>query len=340
MTPISMTAQPQADLNNTAPSSPLAPWQTMIGNSELKVSRIGLGCWPMAGITSIGVSDEDSVRTVHAAMDQGINFFDTAYAYGYDGRSDKILRTALQSNRPDTVIAHKVGTHWGERKERCVDGTESRLIAQAEECLVRLKTDYVDLIYLHAPDPSISIEESAGAIAEICRRGWARYAGVSNVDAAQAARFHAVCPIVAIQPYFNMFQQESVHGLSAFARSNNISMVCFWILMKGLLSGSMQRDHVFDPSDRRLTYPIYRGDAWQRAQDVLDRLRAMALEMGCTVSQLVIAWSLAAPGVSVALVGAKRPEQIVETAQAMHLQLTPDVIATIDGWIQANPLPI
>jgi aryl-alcohol dehydrogenase-like predicted oxidoreductase len=304
-----------------------------LGSSDLIVSRVGLGCWPMAGITSVGVSDQDSIATVHAALDNGINFFDTAYAYGYDGRSDHVLRAAFGKKRADVIVAHKVGTHWNSDKQRCIDGSPSRLIDQAQQCLTRLGTDYVDVMYLHTPDPEIAIEESAGAIAEICRRGWARYAAVSNVDADQAQRFHAVCPVVAIQPYFNMFQQDAVQSLIGFATASNAAIVCYWVLMKGLLSGKLHRDHVFDPSDRRLTYPIFQGAAWQRAQDLLDQLRTLSRELDCTVSQLVIAWSLASPGVGVALLGAKRPSQIEESAQAMHLQLKPDVIKKINSWL-------
>ena len=287
----------------------------------------------MAGISSVGISDDDSISTVQTALDQGINFFDTAYAYGYDGRSDNVLRIALENRRHEAVIAHKVGTNWNSERQRCIDGRPATLLDQAAKCLARLNTDYVDVIYLHAPDPNVPIEESAGAIAEICNRGWARYAGVSNVDTEQAKRFHAECKVVAIQPYFNMFQQEMVQGLLQFAHSQQISMVCYWILMKGLLSGNLRREHVFDPADRRLTYPIFQGEAWQRAQNLLDKLRALASDLGCTITQLVTAWSLNAPGVTVALVGAKRPAQMIESAKALDLRLEPEIVYRINRWI-------
>lgn len=304
-----------------------------LGHSDLYVSRIGLGCWPMAGITSVGVSDHESIATVEAAIAHGINFFDTAFAYGYDGRSDRVLRAGIGMNRDKVVIAHKVGTYWNENKERCIDGTPQRLKRDAEECVRRLGVSYVDLMYLHTPDPHVPIEQSAAAIHDICKSGLARYAAVSNVTADQAAKFHSVCPVVAIQPHFNMFQQEAVKELLAFAESNQIAMVCYWVLMKGLLAGKLRRDHEFDPTDRRLTYPIFQGEAWQRAQDLLDKLRAMASELGCTVSQLVIAWTLAQPGISVALLGAKHPDQITETAHAMHLSLDESVVSEINGYL-------
>ncbi|MEQ1825843.1 MAG: aldo/keto reductase [Pirellula sp.] len=324
-------------LNNISPLQGGATHLVQLGNSDLMVSRVGLGCWPMAGITSTGVSDEESIATVKAALDHGINFFDTAYAYGFDGRSDRVLRIGLGDRRKNVVIAHKVGTHWNEKKERCIDGSPVRLIAQAEECLMRLNTDFIDLMYLHTPDPHVPIQESAGAIKELLDRGWVRFAAVSNVTSEQAANFEAVCPVVAIQPYFNMFQRDAVESLAPFTQSHNVAIVCYWVLMKGLLAGKLKRDHVFDPADRRLTYPVFQGQAWHRAQDLLDRLRAMSLELGITVSQLVIAWTLQQPGISVALLGAKRPDQIAETSHAMHIKLEQHAIQTINHWIrQAN----
>ena len=290
----------------------------------------------MSGISSLGVTDELSEATIYAAFDQGINFFDTAYSYGYDGRSDRVLGKALQNQRASAIIAHKVGAHWDEKKQRVVDGSRKTLIAHAQECLTRLGTDYVDVMYLHCPDPLVPIEESAEAIAEICKRGWARYAAVSNVSPEQAERFSAVCPIIAIQPYFNMFQQDAVRELLPFSSANNVSMVCFWVLMKGLLSGRLKRDHVFDPTDRRLSYPIFQGQAWQDAQNVLDRLRHFASELDCTVAQLVVTWSLTQPGVNVALLGAKRPEQIIESAHSMHLAIDAEILEQITALVQSN----
>lgn len=289
----------------------------------------------MAGISSMGIDDEQSVRTVQAALDHGINFFDTAYSYGYDGRSDRVLRTALQGKRDQAVIAHKVGMHWDAQKQRVLDGRPETLVAHAEECLSRVGLEYVDVMYLHSPDPNVPIEESAGAIREICKRGWARYAAVSNVNAEHATRFISECPVVAIQPYFNMFQRDAVHDLLPIVQSNNISLVCYWVLMKGLLSGYLQRDHVFDPSDRRLTYAVFQGNAWTQSQDLLDKLRALALELNCTVTQLVLAWSLTQLGVSVALSGAKRPDQIIESAKAMTLRLEDSVVTKILGWVES-----
>lgn len=307
-----------------------------LGNSDLMVSSVGFGCWPMAGITSIIDSTDEVRASIVAALDAGVNFFDTAYSYGYAGESDRLLREALAGRRDEAIIASKAGMYWNENRQRVLDSSGATLIKHAEEILTRLGTDRLDLFYLHTPDGQTPIEESAEAIGQIVQRGLARYAAVSNVSLAQAQAFHAICPVIAIQPYFNMLQQDAVAGLREFCERENIGLVCYWVLMKGLLAGHLSRHHQFDPRDRRLNYDIFRGESWQRNQDLVDQLRAIAGRTGCTVSQLVIAWTLAQPGITVALCGAKRPSQIIENAGGMHLPLDAATLAEIDACIAAR----
>ncbi len=165
-----------------------------LGNSDLMVSSVGFGCWPMAGITSIIDSVAEVEAAIGAALDAGVNFFDTAYSYGYAGESDELLRRALQGKRDQAIIASKAGMMWDENHQRRLDAKPATLIKHAEEVLRRLDVEHLDLFYLHTPDGTTPIEESAAAIAEIVRRGWARYAGVSNVTLEQAQAFHAICP--------------------------------------------------------------------------------------------------------------------------------------------------
>lgn len=307
-----------------------------LGNSDLMVSSVGFGCWPMAGITSIIDSTDEVRASIVSALDAGVNFFDTAYSYGYAGESDTLLREALAGRRDEAIIASKAGMYWNENRQRVLDSSGKTLIKHAEEILTRLGTDRLDLFYLHTPDGQTPIEESAEAIGQIVKRGLARYAAVSNVSLAQAQAFHAICPVIAIQPYFNMLQQDAVAGLREFCGRENIGLVCYWVLMKGLLAGHLSRHHQFDPRDRRLNYDIFRGESWQRNQDLVDQLRAIAGRTGCTVSQLVIAWTLAQPGITVALCGAKRPSQIMENAGGMHLRLDAATLAEIDACIAAR----
>lgn len=301
-----------------------------LGTSDLLVSPVSFGCWPIAGISSLDVNDRDSLATLHAACDAGINFFDTAYSYGYDGEADRLLAQVLRDRDEKLIVASKVGSHYRPDRTRRVDGSPETLIRHAQEIVQRLGIEAVDILYLHEPDPQVPIEESAGAIAEIIRRGWARYAGVSNVTHQQLVAFHRACPVVVVQPPFNMLQSAPLDAIRDYCVEQQIGVACYWVLMKGLLAGKLLRDHQFDPRDRRLTYPIYQGAAWERAQNLLDNLRAIAASKGCTVSQLVIAWTLQQPAVTVAICGAKRSEQISETALAMQVQLSAGELEQID----------
>lgn len=309
-----------------------------LGTSDLIVSAVGFGCWPIAGISSLDVTEPWSVKTLHAAFDAGINFFDTAFSYGYEGEADRLLRIALSDRRDRIVLATKVGSHYDRHRQRIIDCRPATLIEQAAKILQRLDIEHIDLLYLHQPDPTVAIEESAGAIADIVARGWARYAAVSNVNADQLSRFHTTCPVIAVQPPYNMLQQCDWLAIRDYCLRHSLSAVCYWVLMKGLLAGKLQRGHKFNPRDRRLTYAIYQGEQWDRSQNFLDLLRGLSAEIRCTVSQLVIAWTIQQPGITVALCGAKRPEQIEETARAMSLRLDDTVMNQIDRWLlEVNP---
>jgi aryl-alcohol dehydrogenase-like predicted oxidoreductase len=296
----------------------------------------------MAGITSLGVTDEDSIATVRRAMELGIDHLDTAYSYGKDGRSDRVIAAALDDSAGHggcaghvgrVVLASKVGAYLDAQGVWTKDARPESMIQQASEIRNRLRIETIDLMYLHAPDPSVPLLESADALQNIVDRGWARWAGICNVTCPQLEAFHRRCPVVAVQTYFNMFQQDSVADLRDFCHSQSISIVVYWALMKGLLAGRMPRDHQLDPMDRRRNYSIYQGDRWQSTQDLLDHLRLLAGEIGCTVAQLVLSWTLAQPGIAVALVGAKRPEQIEETSRIQGFSQQKKLLATIDGYI-------
>jgi aryl-alcohol dehydrogenase-like predicted oxidoreductase len=305
-----------------------------LGKTSLRISSVGLGLWPISGISSLNVNDSDSMATIQAALDSGINFFDTAYSYGYDGCSDRLLAQAISGNRNQIVVATKVGTHYDSHRQRIIDGRPEILIQHARESIERLKIDKADIMYLHIPDPKVPLDESASAIAEIVDRGLAKFAGVSNVTLQQLQLFHQICPVAVVQPHFNMLQMDQVIQIRNFCHAQSISIACYWVLMKGLLAGKMPRDHQLDPEDRRRGYDIYQGQAWHRAQDLLDHLRKLAAERHCTVAQLVVAWTIAQPGISSALCGAKRAEQITETAQAMSLEISKSDLEQIDHWIE------
>jgi len=303
-----------------------------IGQSGILVTPLAMGCWPIAGITSVDVTEESSLATLQAAADSGLNFFDTAYCYGYDGESEKMIARALGHRRHQLVVASKCGIHY-ENRIQVKDGRPATLIRECNESLERLQTDYIDLYYLHAPDPNTPVAKSAAAMKTLLDSGKVRSIGVSNFNLQQLIDFHAVCPIAAFQPQYNMLQREIEFAQLPWCVSNSVSAIVYWPLMKGLLAGKLARLHQFDPKDGRRKYPMFSGTEWDKNQDFVDRLRLIASECHTTVAQVVLNWTIQRPGITVALCGAKRPDQIQDNAATLTWRLTADQIARIDQAI-------
>ncbi len=311
-----------------------------IGTTNLEVTSVAMGCWPITGMTSVDVNEADSLRTLEAALDAGINFFDTAYCYGAKGESEKMIARALGHRRDEIVIATKGGIHWDGDLQRQFDGRPETIKRECEESLRRLDTDRVELLYLHAPDPQVPVSDSAGALRELLDEGKALAIGVSNFDVQQLDQFHAVCPISAFQPPYNMLQRQIEQDTLPWCRERKVSAMVYWPLMKGLLAGRIPRDHQFAPNDGRAKYPMFQGQEWQKNQDFLDELRTIAVAVDKTVAQVVINWTIHRPGVTVALCGAKRPYQIEESAGAMGWQLSAEQFSKIDESLRKRGQPI
>ena len=307
-----------------------------IGSSEIEVTPVAMGCWPIAGMTSIDVNDRDSLATLRSAFDQGINFFDTAYCYGASGESEKLIASALGTRRNEIVIATKAGIHWDHDKVRHIDGRPEKILAEVDESLQRLETDRVELLYHHAPDPNVPIADSAAAFREVLNSGKALTIGVSNYSVEQMDEFSSVCPIQAVQPPYNMLQREIELDILPYCLERGISAMCYWPLMKGLLAGKLSRDHVFAANDGRAKYPMFQGDEWKKNQDFVDELRKIAEEVGKTVSQVVINWTIQQPGITVALCGAKRANQIEESAGGFGWELSAVQLEKISNAIECR----
>lgn len=292
-----------------------------LGNSGFRIAPVALGCWPIAGVTTLGTSEADSVATIRACFDLGINHLDTAYAYGPNGESETLIARALGDRREEMVIATKGGIHF-EGKEMVNDARPESLRRECEESLRRLNTDHVELLYLHAEDPRTPIAESAGGLRELQLAGKTRLVGASNLTVAQLEEFQSVCPLAAVQVPYNMLQRDIEPEIVPWCQSRGIAIMVYWALMKGLLAGRLPRDKRLAENDNRRKYPMYQGEEWQKNQDFVDELRDAAAVTGHTVAQLVINWTIHQPGITAALCGAKRPGQIRETAGAMGWELT------------------
>ena len=301
-----------------------------IGQSGIFVSPVALGCWPIAGMTSLDVNDDDSRATIRAAIDSGINFLDTAHCYGADGKSEILIGEVIADCRDDVVIATKGGIHWDSDIVRHNDGSPQRIIEECEISLQRMRIDAIDLHYLHSPDPNVPVEESATAFVQLLESGKIRSVGVSNFKVDELERFHAVCPVSAVQPKYNMLQRDIEIDLVPWCAGHGVSVINYWPLMKGLLAGKIRRGHEFDPADKRLSYDVFRGEAFERAQVLVDKLDVVAEQCGKTVAQVVVNWTMQRDGITSVLCGAKRDWQIEETAGAMGWRLSDEQLSELE----------
>ncbi len=302
-----------------------------LGSSDLRVSPVAFGAWPIAGVTSLEVNDDDSLDSLRACLDAGVNFIDTAYCYGPSGESERLIGRALGGVRDQLVIASKGGIHYDAKGQQAQDGRPETLLRECDESLARLGTDRIDLHYLHSPDPNVPVAESAGAIAELIAAGKVRYAGASNCNLEQIQQFHAACPLTAVQLPYNMLQRGIEEQTLPWCREHSVGVCVYWALVKGLLAGKLDK---LDEADNRRKYPQYQGDEWERNLAFVERLRGVADRVGRTVAQVAVNWTVAQPGIDVALCGAKRRWQIEETAGAMGWSLSAADAAEIESAIR------
>jgi aryl-alcohol dehydrogenase-like predicted oxidoreductase len=298
-------------------------------HTTLSVSEIAFGAWPIGGITSPGVTDDDSSAAIRACFEVGINHLDTAYMYGRDGESERRIADALGDRRGEMVIATKGGQHWSADGSQVYDARPETLRRECEESLRRLRTDRVELYYLHAPDPKTPVAESAGAIKRLIDEGKVLAAGASNMNVAELEAFARECPLSAFQPPYNMLQRQIEADTLPWCRERGVAVLVYWPLLKGLLAGKMRPEQTFD-NDSRRKYPQYQGEEWTKNLALVEKLRTIATEAGRTVAELVLRWTLQQPGITGVLCGARRAEQVRENAGGSGWELTPDELARID----------
>jgi aryl-alcohol dehydrogenase-like predicted oxidoreductase len=308
----------------------------------IKVSRIGLGTWAIGGLEWGVVPDEVAIATCLGALERGINLIDTAPIYGH-GRAEEIVGRAMRAHgrREDFFIATKFGLDWSERGV-FADSTAPRLRTELEASLRRLATDYIDLYQVHWPDTRTPIAETAALLAEFLRQGKVRALGVSNFSVAQMEEFRAVAPLASNQPPYNLFERQiecSAHGesLLSWCAANGVAILTWSTLCRSLLAGRVHRGMSFDKGDIRRVDPKFREPRFSQYMTAVERLATFAKERyGKSVLELAVRWVLDRPGVSVALWGAKRPEQLDAVAGVMGWKLDASAMAEIDRIVKES----
>ena len=309
------------------------------GQTALRSSAIGLGTWPIGGARYGASDDRDALRAIAAALDAGVTCFDTAPSYG-NGHAEELLGRALAGRRGDAVIVTKGGLIWD--AESHVLGRDSRRAAIESHLagsLRRLATDHVDLYLVHWPDPAVPLEDVMGTLEALVASGRTRYVGVSNFNGAQltqSARALRSTRLAADQISLSLFDRRWALDVLPACEALGIGIMAYGPLAHGLLTGALTRSTVFDDADWRRGGTLF-GQAlltpgnFERNLDVVDRLAEIARGEGLTLPQLAIAWVLGQGAVTVALIGARTPDEITQAAAAAGLRLGDQVRARVDA---------
>lgn len=311
----------------------------ILGTTGEKITTIGLGTWAIGGGDwQFGwgpQDDQQSIDAIRRAVELGINWIDTAAVYGV-GHSEEVVGEAVADVRDDVLIATKCGRKWHD------DGTVyGRLDAESirEECeasLRRLNVDVIDLYQIHWPQPAEDIEEAWTEMAKLVDEGKIRYIGVCNFSVEQLERISAIHPVASLQPPYNMIERGVEEELLSYCDENGIGVVAYSPMMSGLLTGtfSEERLETLDDGDWRLRERHFQQPEFSVNLELVDRLRAVAERNDLSLPQLSIAWVLRRSEVTSAIVGARRPEQIEETAPAGDVQLSEDDVNDIESLLQ------
>ena len=293
-----------------------------IPGTQLRVSRVALGTWAMGGWMWGGTDENASVATVRGALEQGVNLIDTAPVYG-SGVSEEIVGRALAVSglRARAVIATKVGLESRDGKVYR-NATRARIMEEIAESLRRLRTDYIDIYQVHWPDPLVPIEETAEAMRTLYEQGKIRAVGVSNFSVAQMERFRQVAPLHVLQSPYNLFERAIEAEVLPYCRANNIATLGYGALCRGLLSGRMRPDTIFQGDDLRRVDPKFQPPRFTQYLDAvrqLDEFAQRRFQRG--VIHLAVRWMLD-QGISVALWGARRPDQLLAALDVAGWSLT------------------
>lgn len=304
-----------------------------LGKSDLRVSAVGFGCWESGGEYG-EYHDAAVIDAVHRALDLGVTLFDTARGYGF-GRSEELLAKALGARRNDVVVVSKVGIYKDADGKYKRDSSRPALMEGLEQSLRSLQTDYLDLLLVHWPDRARPLSEAMETLEEIQRSGKARHVGVSNFHAADLRDAAAHAHLVTNQVGYNLFDRRWEHEMFPTAEALGIGIMAYGPLAHGLLTGGFSSAERFVDTDWRARgglfgQPLLAPDNLAANVAVVEKLGALARDLGLTVAQLAIAWVLQNPLVGVALTGCRTPAEIEENAAAADHTLDASTLRAID----------
>lgn len=300
-----------------------------LGMSELEVSPLGLGCMGMSEFYGKG-NEEESIQTIHHALDQGVTFLDTADMYGV-GHNEKLIGRAIKDRRDDVVLATKFGNVRGQDGSFLgVNGHPDYVKQSCEDSLKRLGIDYIDLYYQHRVDPEVPIEETVGAMAELVKEGKVRYLGLSEASQETIKKAHQEHTITALQTEYSLWSRDVEEEILPLCRELGIGFVPYSPLGRGFLTGQIKTFDDLEEDDFRRYNPRFQGENFQKNIDLVKKIEDMAEEKGCESSQLALAWLLAQGEDIVPIPGTKRRKYLDSNLGSLHVYVSKQELEQID----------
>jgi aryl-alcohol dehydrogenase-like predicted oxidoreductase len=293
------------------------------------VSAVSLGTWAIGGQGWGEVNDRDSIAAIRKALDVGMTFIDTAHVYGL-GHSEEIVGQAIEGRRQEAIICTKVYRHWNEKGERWVDCSYDGIVRAVQAGLKRLRTDYIDVYLVHNFDPNTPIPETMRAMEKLLQDGVVRAIGVSRYNLEQLEEAQSCIQLHAVQYPLNILRRSEIAPILPFCREHNIGVMAYAPLSKGLLTGKFNGSESFPEDDNRHRNPAFQGEAFVKRVEAVEKMRPIAARHSKTLAQLAINWNLCQLGVTTALVGAKRLEQVIDNAGGSGWRLTSEDLEEID----------
>lgn len=300
-----------------------------LGNSNLEVSALGLGCMGMSFAFTPLPDRGEMIKLIHAAVDQGVTFFDTAEAYG-PFTNEELVGEALRPFRDKVVIATKFGFAYKDGKQAGLNSLPENIKSVAEASLKRLNTDVIDLFYQHRVDPEVPIEDVAGAVKDLIREGKVKHFGLSEAGAHTIRKAHAVQPVTALQSEYSLWTRDHENEIMRTLEELAIGFVTFSPLGKGFLTGKMNANTKFDKRDFRNTLPRFTQEALKVNQALVDLLTRVAKEKNATPAQIALAWLLAQKPWIVPIPGTTKLKRLEENLGAVNVELTADDLREIE----------